>query len=434
MGKTQGWISVTHLLALSVALNVSWVFRLCYYEKASGWSSKQDDVVFPNAFSSSSYSSAAHVSAGDDGHEGRIVNLDHGDPTMYEKLWQQTGDKSSISISGWQSMSYFSNHNNLCWFLEPELATQILRLHQTVGNAVTDNRHIVVGSGAIHLFQAALYALSLSQPKNHPISVVSTIPCYSYYKQVVEYLKSGLYKWKGDDVSNINGDEPYIEVVTSPNNPDGFMRQPLLNHSCGLLVHDLAYYWPQYTPITSRADHDIMLFTISKPTGHAGTRIGWALVKDEEAAKRMAKFIELSSIGVSKDAQLRAAKILRVVSDSFGGFEANNDFFELSFQHMAERWKRLREAVKLSNGLFSLSKYPFAFCKYSHRSFQTQPAFAWLKCEGDVEDCEGFFKEHKILTRGGKHFGVSPKFVRISMVDRDANFKLFLKRISMMRQ
>ena len=42
----------------------------------------------------------------------------------------------------------------------------------------------------------------------------------------------------------------------------------------GILIHDLAYYWPQYTPISSPANYDLMLFTLSKSTGHAGMRIG----------------------------------------------------------------------------------------------------------------------------------------------------------------
>lgn len=57
-------------------------------------------------------------------------------------------------------------------------------------------------------------------------------------------------------------------------------------------------------------------------------------------------------------------------------------------------------------------------------------AFAWMKCEVDVEDCESFLQGHKILTRGGKDFGVSPKYTRISMLDRDENFNLFVKRLS----
>lgn len=57
-------------------------------------------------------------------------------------------------------------------------------------------------------------------------------------------------------------------------------------------------------------------------------------------------------------------------------------------------------------------------------------AFAWLKCEGGIEDCEAFLKENKILTRGGKHFGADTKYVRVSMLDRDQAFDLFVRRLA----
>lgn len=83
-----------------------------------------------------------------------------------------------------------------------------------------------------------------------------------------------MFQW-GGDVAVYDKNESYIEVVTSPNNPDGTLRVPVVNSAAkGKLIHDLAYYWPQYTPITYEADHDVMLFTFSKCTGHAGSRIG----------------------------------------------------------------------------------------------------------------------------------------------------------------
>ncbi|KAI3845179.1 hypothetical protein MKX03_024837 [Papaver bracteatum] len=246
----------------------------------------------------------------------------------------------------------------VCWFLEPNFAGEVRRLHKLVGNANTDNRHIVVGTGSSQLYMAALYALALTDTSKQPITVVSDAPFYS---------------------------EPYIEVVNSPNNPDGLTRKPVVNVTGCMLLHGLAYYWPQYTPIASQLDQEIMLFTVSKSTGHAGTRIGWALVKDIDIAQKMTEFIELNTTGVSRDSQLRAEKILVAVSDSCTESAKSESFFEFSRRLMTQRWKQLRDAVRTS-GLFSLPEYTSDFCSYYEKYFELLPAFAWLRCEGDIED------------------------------------------------
>ncbi|KAJ0962526.1 hypothetical protein J5N97_027648 [Dioscorea zingiberensis] len=360
--------------------------------------------------------------------QGSIINLDHGDPTMFESFWRSTGEDATIVIPGWQMMSYFSDVTNLCWFLDPEFAKQIRRLHALVGNAVAEDRHIVVGTGSTQLFQAALFALSPSDALQ-PTPVVSTVPYYSSYPAVTDFLRSGLFRWAGD-ANNFQG-KHYIELVCSPNNPDGFMKEAVLKSDTGTTIHDLAYYWPQYTAITKPADHEIMLFTVSKSTGHAGTRLGWALVKDQEIAKRMTKFVELNSIGVSKDSQLRAAKILKVISD---GYEIPNPgqpkLFEFGRNLLRQRWERLREVVR-ETGIFSLPEFPSAHCTFTGSTTSSFPAFAWVKCEWEeAEDCAEFLKKHNILTRSGKHFGVGINHARVSMLDRDETFDLFIQRLA----
>ncbi|ONK66239.1 uncharacterized protein A4U43_C06F5660 [Asparagus officinalis] len=250
------------------------------------------------------------------------------------------------------------------------------------------------------------------------------------YPMKTDYLRSGLFRWAGD--ARAFKGESYIEVVCSPNNPDGSMNKAVLNSETGKTIHDLAYYWPQYTAITEPADHDIMLFTVSKSTGHAGTRLGWAIVKDPNIAKKMTKFIAMNTIGVSKDSQLRAAKILKVISD---GYEHPNTkssmrLFDFGRDRLAKRWERLREVVKATK-LFSLPEYPLETCKFTREKFAAYPAFAWLKCEKEeIEDCESFLKKLKIQTRGGMHFGVDMKYVRVSMLDREETFKLFIERLA----
>ncbi|KAK6116536.1 hypothetical protein DH2020_049741 [Rehmannia glutinosa] len=95
-------------------------------------------------------------------------------------LPNQLGEMSRITFLGHQSLSYFSNKKNMCWFLEPKLEEEIKNIHNLVGNAMVEDRHIIVGTGSSQLIQAALYALSdhsLNEPNT--ISVVSASPYYS---------------------------------------------------------------------------------------------------------------------------------------------------------------------------------------------------------------------------------------------------------------
>ncbi len=104
--------------------------------------------------------------------------------------------------------------------------------------------------------------------------------CLQSYPVVTDYLRSALFHWAGDATTfkqRSGNEEAYIELVTSPNNPDGRIQHAVVNGT-GPVIHDLAYYWPHYTPITAPADHDLMLFTVSKCTGHAGTRIGYVRI------------------------------------------------------------------------------------------------------------------------------------------------------------
>lgn len=101
-----------------------------------------------------------------------------GDPMIFETYWRNMGDKCTVMIPGYQSLSYFADTENLCWFLEPKLEESIKNLHKVVGNAVVDDHYIVVGTGSSQLIQAALYALAPpDQPK--PASIVCAAPYYS---------------------------------------------------------------------------------------------------------------------------------------------------------------------------------------------------------------------------------------------------------------
>lgn len=87
------------------------------------------------------------------------------------------------------------------------------------------------------------------------------------------------FQWAGDATQyaqvQVGEDGYFIELVASPNNPDGKLQNAFLNGNATTAIYDLAYYWPHFGPITSAAAYDIMVFTLSTVTGHAGSRIGY---------------------------------------------------------------------------------------------------------------------------------------------------------------
>lgn len=97
-------------------------------------------------------------------------------------------------------------------------------------------------------------------------------------------------------------------------------------------------------------------------------------MKDKEVAKKMIKFMEVNTIGVSKESQIRVAKILQVVADGckrFGSPDGDN-FFEFSKSLMSKRWEILRETVKKTR-MFTLPKYPLQHCNYTGDVTQAHP-------------------------------------------------------------
>jgi hypothetical protein len=99
------------------------------------------------------------------------------------------------------------------------------------------------------------------------------------YREQTYMFDGREYRWGGTTAlwtnsSRTNSTDGFIEFVTSPNNPDALLREPVLCSSAAAIV-DHAYYWPHFTHIPAAADEDIMMFTISKPSGHAGSRFGY---------------------------------------------------------------------------------------------------------------------------------------------------------------
>lgn len=237
-----------------------------------------------------------------------------GDPLFLEPFWKQHAESSAVVVAGWHRMSYsFSDDTTL----SKELESLLRKLHSQVGNAVTDGKYILFGAGSTQLLNAAVHALS-SHNSSLPASVVASIPYYAVsilplmsfpwtlrfillhpyaqfrcnftfrvwcfsssssqlYQMQIEFFDSADCSFQGDtarwkNATNTTGD--IIEFVTAPNNPDGLLNEAVLHGPNVKTIYDRAYYWPHFTGIPSPADEDLIIFTISKLTGHAGSRFG----------------------------------------------------------------------------------------------------------------------------------------------------------------
>ncbi|THU72823.1 hypothetical protein C4D60_Mb04t16250 [Musa balbisiana] len=248
------------------------------------------------------------------------------------------------------------------------------------------------------------------------------------YKFQTNLFDGREYKWEGltSEWANASASSltNFIEFVTSPNNPDGLLRQSVL---CGsAVIHDHAYYWPHYSAIPAPADEDIMLFTNSKISGHASSRLGWAVIKDEKIYERVTRYMLLNTMGVSRDTQLRVLKLIKAMIEAVG---REDDIFEFGYRTMRERWSKLISIVSASNR-FSLQKLSPQFCSYFKKSREPSPAYAWLKCEREEEkDCSALLNGAGIISRSGTIFEADSRYTRLSLIKTGDDIDLLLKRL-----
>lgn len=108
---------------------------------------------------------------------------------MFYPYWKKLDNECSVTIKASELISYTVNPNEADFFFQmPEFIEAVRRMHCLVGNAVTEGRYIIGGTGSSQLFIFALRALastikeSTSSNKKH-IPVVCAEPYYSvtYY-------------------------------------------------------------------------------------------------------------------------------------------------------------------------------------------------------------------------------------------------------------
>ncbi|CAL0328560.1 unnamed protein product [Lupinus luteus] len=353
-----------------------------------------------------------------------VANAMSGDPYFLEPFWMKHAASSAVLVSGWHRMGYTYSDGS---YISELLVKYIQKLHDTVGNAVTEGKYIIFGGGSTQLLSAAVYALSPNTAVS-PAKVVATAPYYPMYRIQTQFFNSRDFSYEGDTTLwkniSVNDTTRFIEFATSPNNPEGKLTKALLNGSNVKTIYDHAYYWPHFTPIPSPSDEDLMVFTISKLTGHAGTRFGWAIIKDEEVYLKMLTYVQLNTMGISREAQLRALKLLDVVLEREG-----REIFEFGYKIMRDRWMRLKKVLSKSTR-FSLQKLSPQYCSFFKRVRDPSPAYAWVKCERQEDNnCYEILEAASINGAEGIAFSADNRYVRLSLIRSQDDFEILINKL-----
>ena len=398
----------------------------------------------------------------------------------------------------------------------PRLEEAIRSLHDLVGNAEHRGRDIVIGVGSTELIAAALYALApdaqspaveqmprgagsasffessangtssstgASGAAVRTAEVWSRKPYYSAYRSASRYFSSTRFAWNDSSTPPTGTALALVELVTSPNNPDGLIRTPeapATPHT--RVVMDHAYLWPHFTSIGSPVaygNNTVVLFTLSKMTGHASTRIGWALSSDPEVTRRLKEFLSTVALGVPRENQVRAATAIEHVVAHDGQIfayararmlgrwrtlerifdEARPDCHEGGTQEGVEGIattlatslaKSIADTTRNASGVpgpahdggissshaatFRLqSREPPSPDSYSGaESYEPSPAYAWVELLNDTMhggDASTAMRSVGIVGRTGTEFGASRRFVRLELLMREQTFDILAEKL-----
>jgi len=264
-----------------------------------------------------------------------------------------------------------------------------------VGNVETEGYYIVIGDGCRELISAAMYAYSVEMG-NVPLNWFHRTPYYDGYIAACQG-NGGYCTWNPS--YNQTNTSTIVEMSTIPDNPDG--RHHKLYYNAPMKLFDLAFYWPHYTNITHKLDKELMVFTMTKFSGHASARFGWALTRSRKLAMGMWMYMFLNIVEPSVYAQQMALTIFEDVIRTKGAM------FTWAREILEARWVQLQQ-------LFDKSPH------YTITSV-SGTAFAWIKCHSarTAKQCLFQFAKYLIEAQSGVEYGMTEEdcFIRLSLVE-----------------
>jgi aspartate/methionine/tyrosine aminotransferase len=260
---------------------------------------------------------------------------------------------------------------------------------------VTANSKIVVGSGASQLISCFFHL----NKKSHALSP------YWFRTPILAELHSSKIEYK-ENLEDIQS----IKLITYPNNPDGSLFIGKNKNDW----YDSVYLWPWYfdnKSIYEQAVADlvnttkkVVMFSLSKMTGHCGTRFGWAIVNDEDTYREICNYMEYESGGLGFDTQMKASKILENMTYDYG-------------------WIRPLEEVGVI--LVDRKKQLQNICEKRNWKYESGPGmFGWITSNSDSVFYD--LQSMGVLATTGSKCGGSSSQVRLNLAVDSKTWNKFL--------
>jgi aspartate/methionine/tyrosine aminotransferase len=244
-------------------------------------------------------------------------------------------------------------------------------------------QHIVVTNGAKQALLAAFYTYA----KLTGSIVVSHRP--PYWPSYPTLAKLSGMEFVTRELLTSGQAFRTIHVNTTPNNPDGSERLD----SCD--VWDAAYAHAVYGNAGS-PNHHVSVWSAAKMFGMSGIRVGWLATNDEGFAKKAAEYVEVTTSGVSTDAQAR----LNYVVESFVEVDLSN-YYHLARQELITNGKTVLRNTE-------------SFLDEAHgATVDNKGMFAWVRAR-DPEKFDWALEQSNVKVIPGKACGDDYGWYRIN--------------------
>lgn len=326
-----------------------------------------------------------------------------------------------------------------CWIRE---------LHKSAGNVnlpyLEDRQAALVhGAGVSELLVATILSVAVQFPQKdrQPIVTAHATPYYAVMKQVTKSpVLQHVVQWvePSEVMAGKHAGRPLIVVAIVPGNPIGNIEPGLLagcrtesdsSLACfgspTKFISDHSYLWPclmtnraetssnetewDWTlPVTPKSS-SALLFGLSKLSGHAGIRHGWAWITDCRLASSVRRTLWELGTSLSAAAVVQSTRVIAAIV-------SGENFHSWCQQEMDLRWSKLHAQLSGNNTSFRI---------LSERRSPT----ALIQCPAG-SDCAELLYRAGILATSGVEFGSSRNTARISLGRDESQFQEMLAKFA----